>query len=336
MSANVRQQPWTERKWICVVPVVACLALCAGRLSLNKRVLHVHTVELTPACPMSDLPELAVEFSRFLVLISTYVLCVVFMILALTISIHMTYRSFLRLGCRTAILLLLLTATVGMLAASVSIRRKPKVLLLSLPVSDQILADVREVHVCSPVGHCIIRIQQVGWWIEGSGFIVTWFILAVGCGLLAPYAPWSGVEKADQLLTEIGRLNILLYLGSGLLAMHAMRTSAVIRWSAVFFDPTTRTQTVVDDLAASTAGYEGVFYSLLLLTLYALPAVVLSSRARRHAQGIHPRAPALQRKWLTEHGFEITLAGWALRVVAVMAPVLTGNLDRLLSRSMGP
>ena len=173
-------------------------------------------------------------------------------------------------------------------------------------------------------------------WFNAATYGVTLFMLLACCVLIAPERNPPSVPDAESLTAAIDALSaqmrslrIFLYVGTVLLVVGVLRMNAVFSWAYSFL-------AIVDAAALqgirlTSVSILGAFYSLLLACVYVPAAWVLRERAAALIR-VSGALPEARQQQAARTDISLSLADAFPRILAIVAPLLTGPVGELVGR----
>lgn len=159
---------------------------------------------------------------------------------------------------------------------------------------------------------------------RGLTLFAACILSAAACATLLPPRGREHAAQARQLKLQMGRLNLVLYMGAGLLVAGVLEFSALQAWglarltdaSAKLYAPAT---------SAAVAAIAGVSF-LVLVALYVPALLLLHMRGEDLFDHIRQTETKITREdWLEANGLAVTLPTYVTRFAAVLAPLLAAG-----------
>ncbi len=170
-------------------------------------------------------------------------------------------------------------------------------------------------------------LHSAGNFLSGLSIAVAIAVM-VACSLTVNLPPVGLIENRESLTVKSNRLQLLLYTCAALLVIGVFEVHALLGWLSAF--------TVEDNLGAHikavTSGIAnaiGVFFSLLLVSVYLPAAAIL--QIRKHAlgrEGQSKRDASIH--WSQREGLYGSPLQMFTRGAAILAPILVGLFGKLL------
>lgn len=161
--------------------------------------------------------------------------------------------------------------------------------------------------------------------------LAMWETLSLVLALCSLSIPIPALASSPEVLIRRKRLATgLLYLGAMTL------TTAVVQISLLVSLPGNArilnvSEPALSTLAAGAAMIGGTFYTVLLVAMFAPVVIFLSADLARAAEG--KTTIEERRAWLAEHGLASTWRQQAVRIAALLGPILTGWLGEPLAKA---
>lgn len=149
-------------------------------------------------------------------------------------------------------------------------------------------------------------------------------LAAASASLAVPEESLSPQARRASVADRARGLRWLLYLGAGVLVLHAMEIYAFYRWPGVWLPP--EQAELVDQMAHGISAANGAFFSLLLLALYLPAAGILRLRGlalvREETAG---PVPAEQRQQAFDEGVLASPLQELSNLLITLGPLLAGG-----------
>lgn len=164
---------------------------------------------------------------------------------------------------------------------------------------------------------------------DGSFLLHFFNGLAMSVALLLTFAasatlldPASGNRDTEHLKRQARRLRHVLYAGAAVLIAGSAQAAAMHRLPVAYLnEPWAH---ALEAAAQTAALATGTLWTLFLAAVYLPAATILRERFVREAREALPEAgDAEHKKWLADHGLDLSPAQQLKRVVAVLGPLLT-------------
>ena len=166
--------------------------------------------------------------------------------------------------------------------------------------------------------------------LDSVGNAAAFAVLLASCATLWPAHERSLPEGLRQLSQRMKYLRTILYSGTLLLVVTILLKSSIYQWSLAFTSREDAAVKTASAFVSSLLSVEGGFYTLVLVAVY-LPAAVILQRRANHLEGL-PADEAARKKVLQENGMTFSFSESLPRILAILAPVLTGPIGDLLKR----
>jgi hypothetical protein len=141
----------------------------------------------------------------------------------------------------------------------------------------------------------------------------------------------SAVEPADGAHTRMQQMQLLLYISAILLVAGVFELYALLRWPIAYYaEPAD--QAAIKTVAAAGASAAGVFFSLLLASVYVPSAALQRFLTTSIAANARPKDKKAQREWLKDRDLYTTPIQILYRVLAILGPSLAGLLGGILKQ----
>lgn len=159
---------------------------------------------------------------------------------------------------------------------------------------------------------------------RGLTLFAACILSAAACATLLPPRAREHAGQARELKQQMSRLNLVLYVGAGLLVAAVLEFGALQAWglsrlseaSAKLFAPAT---------SAAMAATAGVSF-LVLVALYVPALLILHVRGEDLFERMPQTDPPMTRDaWLQANGLAVTVPTYVTRFAAVLAPLLAAG-----------
>ncbi|HEV7743799.1 MAG TPA: hypothetical protein VGO56_02280 [Pyrinomonadaceae bacterium] len=149
---------------------------------------------------------------------------------------------------------------------------------------------------------------------------------------------WRSNPREVQTDVDLARrmklLRYLLYMGAVLLVIGVLRLSTTLNWGASFIPSDSATGRSVDVLVKGIVSSLGTYYTLLMAAMYLPAALILRARAGELADQ-QPVTIVEQETWLSSHGLNLSYAESFPRIIAILAPIMTGPFIEIIRHVIG-
>lgn len=169
-----------------------------------------------------------------------------------------------------------------------------------------------------PVGQGAVRVDIL---FDQFSHLI-FFCLAVAASVILLWIT-PDEETAAVLLGRVGRMQLLLYVGATALTLRALEMFFFYRWPGAWLTAPTSADSV-DRGAVAVSVAHGAFYSAVLASIYLPTAFLMRSRANSLAKRSVSSTDETSDAWLAKSGLRVSPFHEVGRVVAILAPLITG------------
>ena len=135
----------------------------------------------------------------------------------------------------------------------------------------------------------------------------------------------------ETLSKQQGHLKALLYVSTILLIIGVLRLSTGYAWAMYFL--TTETAKSAEGFFTTLTTTIGGFFTILLAAIYLPTAYIIHKRARAVIQGDDSVAAGAKDEEMEKKGFKFSFSETLPRLLAILAPFLTGPIADLLKNA---
>jgi hypothetical protein len=142
------------------------------------------------------------------------------------------------------------------------------------------------------------------------------------------FRPRSASDSADLMLARRMRgLAAILYAGTILLVISLLRLGVLYDW--ILTTSPAADQKAMESLNAGLMRVWGCYYTTILAAVYLPAFALLRAEARSTAEQQNFTDAAAQESWMAKNGLTTGVADILPRILAILAPVLVGELHKL-------
>lgn len=173
---------------------------------------------------------------------------------------------------------------------------------------------------CANVDELLVTQERLG------AFAATLLACTLGIVLFRRRPPTTA-EEVIRLASRMRILAAILYAGTILLVISLLRLGVLYDWIATTWPA--EDEKAVAALSAGLLRVWGFYYTTILAAIYLPGFALLRGEARSTVERQKLQDVEQQDGWLKKHGLTTDLADVLPRILAILAPVLVGELHKL-------
>jgi hypothetical protein len=172
---------------------------------------------------------------------------------------------------------------------------------------------------CSNIGDLLLSQERLG------AFAATLLACALSVVLFRPRSAATGLMLARRMRV----LAAILYTGTILLVISLVRLGVLYDWIMTPWPAGDDDLKAVESFNAGLMRVWGCYYTTILAAVYLPAFALLRAEARSVAEEQNFTDAEAQESWMTKNGLTTGVADILPRILAILAPVLVGELHKL-------